>query len=146
MFDARILDFVELQREVSDLKSNGPGHPFILIATYTGLRPPKNEVRLLKEHPEEELGGSEKTAFLRELRHWSLGYDPFDMVIFDEAHYMRTPGTATFHLGASLAIAASSVLCVSATPVNNSNTDLHSLLRLVDESFFESHGMFEELL
>ncbi|MBS3919960.1 MAG: DEAD/DEAH box helicase [Deltaproteobacteria bacterium] len=146
MFDARIVDFVELQREVSDLKSNGPGHPFILIATYTGLRPPKNEVRLLKEHPEEELGGSEKTAFLRELRHWSLGYDPFDMVIFDEAHYMRTPGTATFHLGASLAIAASSVLCVSATPVNNSNTDLHSLLRLVDESFFESHGMFEELL
>jgi len=146
MFDARIVDFVELRREVSDLKSNGPGHPFILIATYTGLRPPKTELRLLKEHPDEEVGGSEKTALLRELRHWSLGYDPFDMVIFDEAHYMRNPATTTFHLGESLAASAGSVLCVSATPVNNSNTDLHSLLRLIDESFFETQGMFEELL
>lgn len=146
MFDARIVDFVELRREVSDLKSNGPGHPFILIATYTGLRPPKTELRLLKEHPEEELGGSEKTALLRELRHWSLDYDPFDMVIFDEAHYMRNPATTTFHLGESLAASAGSVLCVSATPVNNSNTDLHSLLRLIDDSFFETQGMFEELL
>ncbi|MGQ9648140.1 MAG: helicase-related protein, partial [Thermodesulfobacteriota bacterium] len=146
MFDARIVDFVELQREVSDLKSNGPGQPFILIATYTGLRPPKAELRLLREHPDEDVGGSEKTAFLRELRHWSLGYDPFDMVIFDEAHYMRNPATTTFHLGECLSESAGSVLCVSATPVNNSNTDLHSLLRLIDESFFETQGMFEELL
>jgi len=146
MFDAQIVDFVALQREISDLKSNGPGHPFILIATYTGLRPPKSELRLLKEHPEEDVGGSEKTALLRELRNWSLGYDPFDMVIFDEAHYMRNPATTTFHLGESLSTCAGSVLCVSATPVNNSNIDLHSLLRLIDESFFETQGMFEELL
>ena len=146
MFDARIVDFMELKREVSDPKSDGPGQPFILIATYTGLRPPKGELRLLKEHPDEEVGGSEKTAFLRELRHWSLNYDPFDMVIFDEAHYMRNPATTTFHLGECLASSAGSVLCVSATPVNNSNTDLHSLLRLIDESFFETQGMFEELL
>ena len=85
-------------------------------------------------------------ALLRELRHWSSGYDPFDMVIFDEAHYMRNPATTTFHLGESLAASAGSVLCVSATPVNNTNTDLHSLLRLIDESFFETQGMFEELL
>jgi superfamily II DNA or RNA helicase len=146
LLDARIVDFMDLQREVSDLKSNGPGHPFVLISTYTGLRPPKNELNLLKKQPEEELGGSEKTMFLQELRHWSLDYDPFDMVIFDEAHYMRNPATTTFRLGESLASSAGSVLCVSATPVNNSNTDLHSLLRLIDESFFETQGMFEELL
>ena len=146
LFDARIVDFVELQREVADLKSSGPGHAFILIATYTGLRPPKSELPLLKKPPEEEVGSSEKTVFLREMRHWSLDYDPFDMVIFDEAHYMRNPASATFGLGGSLASGAGSVLCVSATPVNNSNTDLHSLLRLIDESFFETQGMFEELL
>ncbi len=59
---------------------------------------------------------------------------------------MRNPASATFHLGETLALNAGSVLCLSATPINNSNTDLHSLLRLTDQSFFESRGLFEELL
>jgi superfamily II DNA or RNA helicase len=146
ILDARIADFRELKHEISELIRTGPGQPFILIATYTGLRPPKSELKLLKEAPEEEPTGTPKTQFLRELFHWSLGYDPFDLVIFDEAHYMRNPATTTFHLGEAIAANAGAVLCVSATPVNNSNTDLHSLLRLVDESFFETQGLFEELL
>jgi len=144
--DAKIVGFLDIEREIKELKSMGPGQPFVLIATYTGLRPPKAELRLLDHPPDVEPPGSAKTSFLRELRHWSLGYEPFDMVIFDEAHYMRTPASATFHLGEALAASAGAVLCVSATPVNNSNTDLHSLLRLIDESFFETQGMFEELL
>jgi superfamily II DNA or RNA helicase len=146
LLDARIVGFSDLEREIAELKRMGPGQPFIFISTYTGLRPPKAELRLLDEPPDVEPRGSPKTFFLRELRNWSLGYEPFDMVIFDEAHYMRTPATATFHLGECLAACAGAVLCVSATPVNNSNTDLHSLLRLIDESFFETQGMFEELL
>ncbi|MFC2165385.1 helicase-related protein [Acidobacteriota bacterium] len=146
LLDARITDFKDLMQEISELKKSGPGHPFILISTYTGLRPPKNELRLLNAAPEEEPFGSPKTQFLREINHWTLDFNPFDLVIFDEAHYMRNPATTTFHLGEALAANAGAVLCVSATPVNNSNTDLHSLLRLTDESFFETQGLFEELL
>lgn len=146
IFDARVVDFVELEQEIVELKRTGPSHSFVLIATYTGLRPPKSELRLLNEPPDVDPPGSPKTGFLRALHHWSLDYDPFDLVIFDEAHYMRNPATTTFHLGEGLAANAGAVLCVSATPVNNSNTDLHSLLRLTDESFFESQGLFEELL
>jgi len=146
LLDARIVGFSDLEKEIAELKRTGPGQPFVLITTYTGLRPPKAELRLLDEPPESESPGSPRTSLLRELRQWSQGYEPFDMVIFDEAHYMRNPATANFHLGESLAASAGAVLCVSATPVNNSNTDLHSLLRLVDESFFETQGMFEELL
>lgn len=146
LFDARVIGFADLEQELSELKKIGPGHAFVLIATYTGLRPPKAELRFLEEPPEAEPATAPKTRLLRELHHWSLGYDPFDMVIFDEAHYMRNPATTTFHLGKGLAANAGAVLCVSATPVNNSNTDLHSLLRLIDESFFESQGLFEELL
>jgi superfamily II DNA or RNA helicase len=146
LLDARVVGFSELQKQIKELKKMGPGQPFVLIATYTGLRPPKAELRLLDEPPDVEPTGSPRTFFLREIRHWDLGYEPFDMVIFDEAHYMRNPATTTFHLGESLAASAGAVLCVSATPVNNSNTDLHSLLRLIDESFFETQGMFEELL
>jgi SNF2 family DNA or RNA helicase len=146
LLDARIVGFSDLHSEIADLKKMGPGQPFVLIATYTGLRPPRAELRLLDEPPDVEPPGSAKTSFLREMRHWDLGYEPFDMVIFDEAHYMRNPRTTTFHLGEALAASAGAVLCVSATPVNNTNTDLHSLLRLIDESFFETQGMFEELL
>ncbi|MDZ7262487.1 MAG: SNF2-related protein, partial [candidate division KSB1 bacterium] len=146
LLDARIVDFLELEREIRNLKEMGPGHPFVLVTTYTAIRPPRTELALLNEPPEVEASGSRKTALLRELRHWDRGYEPFDLVIFDEAHYMRNPGTATFHVGESLAASAGAVLCVSATPVHNSNTDLHSLLRLIDENFFETHGMFEELL
>ena len=146
LLDARVVSFEELREEVEQTRQTGPSHAFTLIATYTGLRPPKDELRLLDDPPGEGEQGSGKTEFLRELRHSALEYEPFDMVVFDEAHYMRNPATTTFHLGEALSASAGAVLCVSATPVNNSNTDLHSLLRLVDESFFESQGLFEELL
>jgi len=146
IFDARVVDFAELTKEIDELRNTGPIHAFVLIATYTGLRPPKKELSLLEVPPGSEPHGTPKTRFLRDLHHWSLGYDPFDLVIFDEAHYMRNPATTTFHLGEGLSANAGAVLCVSATPVNNSNTDLHSLLRLTDESFFETQGLFEELL
>lgn len=145
-FDARVVNFSELAQEINELKVTGPAHSFVLIGTYSGLRPPKDELFLLREPPESEPYGAAKTGFLRKMLHWTHDYDPFDLVIFDEAHYMRNPATTLFHLGRSLAENAGAVLCVSATPVNNSNTDLHSLLRLVDENFFESQGMFGELL
>jgi SNF2 family DNA or RNA helicase len=147
LLDARIVDFRDLQQELAELKSVGPAHPFVLIASYSGLRPPKKDLKLLDKAPEEDEEGGAKTRFLREIRHWSYSYAPFDLVVFDEAHYMRNAGSSTFHLGESLSgHDDTGVLCVSATPVNNSNTDLHSLLRLIDRDFFETQGMFDELL
>jgi SNF2 family DNA or RNA helicase len=147
LFDARIVDFRDLQQEIAELKSAGPSHSFVLIASYSGLRPPKREIKLLESPLEEDEDGTPKTRFLRELGHWGYSHPPFDLVIFDEAHYMRNAGTSTFHLGKSLSMHnETGVLCVSATPVNNSNNDLHSLLRLIDSDFFETQGMFDELL
>lgn len=73
LFDARVVNFAELEEELSELKRVGPGHAFILIATYTGIRPPKAELRLLEEPPESDPAGSPKTTLLRELHHWPLG-------------------------------------------------------------------------
>lgn len=147
LFDARIVDFKELRSEIEELKRIGPSHSFVLIATYTGLRPSKSELNLLKkDSPDSQYNCSPKTELLRELYYWDKDYVPFDLVIFDEAHYMRNPATTSFHLGECLAENAGSVLLVSATPVNNSNIDLHSLLRLADKDFFETQKLFEDLL
>lgn len=145
--DARIVDFQELQQEIAELRQNGPGYPFVLIASYTALRPPKPELGQLDYPPKAGEFESPKTRFLRQIRLWPYSHPPFDMVIFDEAHYMRNQATSTFHLGESLAAHHdAAVLCVSATPVHNSNTDLHSLLQLVDRNFFETQAMFDDLL
>ncbi len=147
LLDARIVDFQDLRSEINELRSTGPAHQFILIASYSGLRPPKRDLRYLDEEPSEGVKESVKVRLLRELREWDYDHPPFDLVVFDEAHYMRTPTTSTFHLGESLARHNDTgVLCVSATPVNNKSTDLSSLLRLIDQDFFETQDMFDELL
>ena len=145
--DARVVDFPALKTEIAELHRNGSGYPFALIASYTALRSPKLEFKHLKDPPKAGVFESPKTRFLRKIRRWPHSYPPFDMVIFDEAHYMRNQATSTFHLGESLTDHHdAAVLFVSATPVHNSNTDLHSLLKLVDRDFFETQVMFDELL
>ena len=36
LLDARVVGFLDLEREIRELKSMGPGLPLVLIATYTG--------------------------------------------------------------------------------------------------------------
>lgn len=146
--DASIVGHQELSRAVQELRERGPGFSCVLITSYSALRPPKSEVSSLDRPDADPESLSPKTRLLHQLRHWDRDFVPFDLVVFDEAHYMRNPSTASFRLGESLASvsAADGVLCVSATPVNNRNTDLHSLLRLVDPDFFHTQGTFEALL
>ena len=147
LLDARIVDFKGLQGEIQELRSMGPAHSFVLIASYSGLRPPKKELKYLDREPGEGESESLKSQLLRELRSWDYDHPPFDLVVFDEAHYMRNSNTSTFRLGESLARHNNTgVLCVSATPVNNKNSDLSSLLKLIDQNFFETEEMFNQLL
>jgi superfamily II DNA or RNA helicase len=146
--DASIVGHQELNRAVQELRERGPGFGCVLITSYSALRPPKGEVASLDRPDVDPETLSPKTRLLHQLRHWDREFVPFDLVVFDEAHYMRNSSTASFRLGESLASlsAADGVLCVSATPVNNRNTDLHSLLRLVDPDFFQTQGTFDALL
>ena len=148
LIDAKIVNFEDFQNEIRNLKKYGENYPFALIGTYSGLRPPKNSRDELKTRPEDGKASSPKAELLQELRFWPEEYQAIDLVIFDEAHYMRNQATTTFLLGESLSTleAARAVLCVSATPVNNSNIDLHSLLRLIDEDFFATQISFESLI
>jgi superfamily II DNA or RNA helicase len=146
IIDARVAKFTDVQDELEELRRKGSSHPFALIATYNGLRPTRKEHRFLDEMPGETERLSPQTRFCQVLRSWDLSYDPFDLVIFDEAHHMRNAGTANFHLGESLSANSGAILCVSATPVNNRNEDLHSILRLIDDDFFRTQALFGQLL
>lgn len=136
----------ELRRAVTDFEREGERLRFAWICTYTGLRPPKSELAHMAFDDTEEL--SPRGELSRTLVNWEQRFDTklFDLVIFDEAHYMRNPEASTSKLGTALSKAAEAVLCVSATPVNNRSTDLFTLLRFLDPDVFESQYLFDILL
>lgn len=69
----------------------------------------------------------------------------FDMIIIDEAHYLVNSGTANFKTANKLNSLTRNLLLLSATPVNNSETDLYSLLRLLSPAEYDSEKRFKKL-
>ncbi len=143
--EAEIGGVPQLQQAVADFQREGERTRFAWICTYSGLRPPKNDIQHLGDDDAEL---SPRGALARTFLRWDENHDVpfFDLVIFDEAHYMRNPEASTSRLGTVISNAAQSVLCVSATPVNNGSTDLFTLLRYVDPDFFESESLYDILL
>ena len=68
-----------------------------------------------------------------------------DLVIIDEAHHMRNPGTLTHQIGRALSDASDSILLLSATPIHLRSSDLFSLFRILDEGQFDSVQEFEQM-
>ncbi|MDO5537091.1 MAG: SNF2-related protein [Desulfovibrionaceae bacterium] len=149
MVDAQSADFSVLEKKVQDFTRNGDAERFALVCSYSSLRPGSRDREYLRRppNPAEEAYLAPKARLLQKLRYWdNPDVTPFDLVIFDEAHYMRNAGTAAHLLGEALCGAARGVLCVSATPVNNHEDDLHSLLSLIDADFFGSRSTFAQLV
>lgn len=73
----------------------------------------------------------------------------FDLVIVDEAHWLRNKGTKSHGLGQRLsdwAGVGGALLFLSATPLNLGNKDLFNLLNLLDETEFDDVDALEKRL
>lgn len=66
----------------------------------------------------------------------------FDLVIVDEAHDLRNPGTRSHIVGRSLADWADYLLFLSATPLNLRSHDLFTLVNMLDEETFSDPRVF----
>jgi SNF2 family DNA or RNA helicase len=60
----------------------------------------------------------------------------FDLVIVDEAHYLRNFGTKSRQAGVILSRCAYAMLFLTATPIHLGNENLFSLLNILDEAGF----------
>jgi len=69
-----------------------------------------------------------------------------DLVVFDEAHYMRNRETTAWKLGDLLRDVSAHQVMLSATPINLHNRDLFNLLNLIDPDHFASEYDFQRLL
>ncbi|WP_146766671.1 DEAD/DEAH box helicase [Micromonospora noduli] len=70
----------------------------------------------------------------------------FDLVIIDEAHYLRNSDSKSHALGRLLADWSDYLIFLSATPLNLGNKDLFNLMNLLDEGHFGDHAIFEAQL
>lgn len=140
---AEVGNFSQIRESLKDFQREGNALRFAWICTYSGLRPSKADVQHLDDV---DYTLSDRGQFVREITDLAADVPLFDLVICDEAHYMRNPAAATSKLGTALGGAAGAMLLVSATPVNNTNKDLFTLLRLLDADFFENEKLFHALL
>lgn len=69
-----------------------------------------------------------------------------DFLIMDEAHTMRNEGTSTLKSAKIITSIAEHIVFLTATPVQNSLTDLFNILSLLDEDYFKDYDYFQQML
>lgn len=70
----------------------------------------------------------------------------FDMVIIDEAHYLRNRETANFKTGSRLRDITESLVLLSATPIQTGSANLYSIMNLLSPERFENEATFDFML
>ena len=119
---------------------NGNVHEFCLIASMQGLRP-----RRRWDTNEEEVKDN-ASQLARYLKDHEEGDSLFDMIIIDEAHYLKNSESMTSKLGGLLRPVTPNLLMLSATPIQTSSSDLFTLLNVLDDGSFYSEQDFDSVL
>lgn len=123
----------ELQRDKSEIP-DGQG----LICSLQGLRPPSGW--------KSSESNDNRTELARLLEKLADDEPVIDLLIIDEAHYLRNPETQTATLGSLLREVSSNIVLLSATPINNRQNDLFQLLQLVDPDTFARRELFPQVI
>lgn len=117
----------------------GSAFDYALICSMQGMRPRRGWDGV--DPPDNP--ASKLATYLSE----SVGEEPLlDLLIIDEAHYLRNPESMTARLGQLLRAIADYVVLLSATPVHLRSRDLFELLNLVDADTFNQVRSFDEIL
>jgi superfamily II DNA or RNA helicase len=128
-------------RELLQHLQQGEAAPKVpaVICSLQGIRPPTDS---LEPDTESTAAAAQLARYFNQSQDQTL----FDLVVIDEAHYLRNHQTSSAFLGQLLRPVAEYFVLLSATPVNNRNTDLFNLVSLVDPDQFRFESEFENIL
>ena len=136
---AQIVNASELLETLSTLKER-PHQSTALIASIQGLRPSRGWNSMETESQ------SSSAKLARFLDTGDIEDALLDLVIIDEAHYLRNETTQTNTLGSLLRPVARNMVMLSATPIQLGSKDLFNLLNLLDSEAFPYLTSFDNTL
>lgn len=138
--EAEIADARRLLEVLQAGAAEGRARGFALIGSLQGMRPRRGWADLEEETTH---AGTRLATFLR-----SQGEaEPLlDLLVIDEAHYLRNPESMNAALGRLLKAVSEHLLLLSATPVHLRSDDLYYLLNLLDEDTFNDPRLFDDVL
>jgi superfamily II DNA or RNA helicase len=138
--EAEIADAQHVLEVLQAGASEGRARGFALIGSLQGLRPRRGWADLEEETTHT---GTQMAIFLRA----QAEAEPLlDLLVIDEAHYLRNPESMNAALGRLLKAVSEHVLLLSATPVHLRSEDLYYLLNLLDEDTFNDPRLFDDVL
>lgn len=139
--NARIISAKDLLEDLNKSRSStGDGEAW--IASYQSLRPPKD----FRSNKDNIKNPSARRLLCEFFEENSESEELLDMVIFDEAHYMRNENSAVNTLGNLVRDISDYLVLLSATPINLKNNDLFNLLRLTDPDHFRDVNDFADMI
>lgn len=138
--EAQIVDARDMLKMAKQMQE-GSLQQCALIASMPGLRRPRGW-----DKPGEPGYSRPSAALARFMEEQSEISPLFDLLIIDEAHYMRNPETATSRLGQQVRELSEHVVLLSATPIHLKSQDLYQLLHLIDQDTFQDARYFDEMV
>lgn len=137
---AEIVNSKRLFQSLFDIAERGISRDFNFIISLESMRPP----RKFKDMDNMSI----RAELARLLYHNTASeeFSLFDLVIMDEAHYLRTPGSRSNDLGQLLRESAQHLVLLTATPIQIHSDNLYQLLRLIDPDQFYDKSLFSEML
>ena len=133
---AQDVDAAALLNHLEDAKDN-PSRGFALVASMQGLRSPKGWD---SDAEPPRSAAARLSQFLYEMGAES---PMIDLVVVDEAHYLRNETTQTNKFAQLLRAVTQNLVLLSATPIQTSSKDLFNLLHLLDEDAFPFQAAYE---
>jgi superfamily II DNA or RNA helicase len=133
---AQDVDAETLLKRLEDAKEN-PSHGFAMVASLQGLRTPRGWD---SDAEPPKSAAAKLSQFLFEMGTES---PMIDLVVVDEAHYLRNEATQTNKFAQLLRAVTQSLVLLSATPIQTSSKDLFNLLHLLDEDAFPFLASYE---
>lgn len=138
---AEICNASELLGNLTEVTS-GQSNEFAIICSLQGIRPPSG----WQDEQDSKASATVRLAKFLESYREEEGGELFDLVVIDEAHYLRNPETQSARLARLVRPVADGLLLLSATPVQLRSHDLYQLLNLIDEDSFPFEWSFDQTL
>ena len=140
--EAQILASKEVLKYLEQTQVKPNTTSFSIVTSLEGLRPSKN----YREKPEEKKSARDRVAELLEETEFENDKFMFDLVIFDEAHYLRNSNTQSHQLARIAIDASRNAVLLSATPVQVGSENLFNLLKLLDPEEISDFNQFQNML